>query len=68
MLKLTKPLVMVSSLNGTGVKPAIAKSVIQAMTPPSEDTLSFKKEVLSTPYNSNIFMPISLKNISNKVA
>lgn len=61
MLKLTKPLVMVSSLNGTGVKPAIAKSVIQAITPPSEDTLSFKKEVLSTPYNSNIFMPISLK-------
>ena len=61
MLKLTKPLVMVRSLNGTGVKPAIAKSVIQAITPPSEDTLSFKKEVLSTPYNSNIFMPISLK-------
>ena len=61
MLKLTKPLVMVSSLNGTGVKPAIAKSVIHAITPPSEDTLSFKKEVLSTPYNSNIFMPISLK-------
>ena len=61
MLKLTKPLVMVSSLNGTGVKPAIAKSVIQAITPPSEETLSFKKEALSTPYNSNILMPISLK-------
>ena len=61
MLKLTNPLVMVSNLNGTGVKPAIAKSVIQAITPPSEETLSFKKEVLSTPYNSNIFMPISLK-------
>ena len=60
-LKCTNPLVIVSSLNGTGVKPAIASKVIQAMTPPSEDTLSFKKLVLSTPYNSNIFIQISLK-------
>ena len=57
-----KPLVIASNLNGTGEKPAIAKRVIQAITPPSEDTLSFKNEVLSTPYNSKIFIPISLKN------
>ena len=60
-LKCTNPLVIVSNLNGTGVKPAIANKVIHAMTPPSEDILSFKKLVLSTPYNSNIFTPISLK-------
>ena len=60
-LKCTKPLVIVNNLNGTGVKPAIARRVIQAITPPSEDILSFKKLVLSTPYNSNIFKPISLK-------
>ena len=43
---------MVKSLNGTGVNPAIANSVSQAITPPSDDTFSFRKEVLSTPYNS----------------
>ncbi len=30
--------------------------------PPSDDTLSFRKEALSTPYSSKIFTPISLKN------
>ena len=49
ILKFIKPLVIVSSLKGTGEKPAIANRVIQAMTPPSEDTLSFKNEVSSTP-------------------
>ena len=63
MLKFTKPLVIVKSLKGTGVKPAIARSVIQAITPPSLETLSFKNETLSTPYNSKIFTPISLKKI-----
>ena len=29
--------------------------------PPSEETLSFRKDVLSTPYSSNILIPISLK-------
>ena len=52
---------IVSNLNGTGVKPAIASNVTQATVPPSEETLSFKKLVLSTPYSSNIFIPISLK-------
>ena len=52
---------MVKSLNGTGVNPAIASNVIQATTPPSEETLSFKNETLSTPYNSKILIPISLK-------
>ena len=60
-LKWTNPLVIVNNLNGTGEKPAIANSVIQATTPPSEDTLSLRKEVLSTPYSSKIFTPISLK-------
>ena len=49
ILKFIKPLVIVSSLKGTGEKPAIAKSVIHAITPPSEDTLSFKNEASSTP-------------------
>ena len=40
---------IVSNLNGTGENPAIAKRVIQAITPPSEETLSFKNEALSTP-------------------
>ena len=40
---------IVSSLNGTGVKPAIASKVIQAISPPSEETFSFRNEVLSTP-------------------
>ena len=48
-LKCTKPLVIVSSLKGMGEKPAIASIVIHATTPPSEDTLSFKNDVLSTP-------------------
>ena len=52
---------MVKSLNGTGVNPAIASNVIQAITPPSDETLSFKNDTLSTPYNSKIFIPISLK-------
>ena len=60
-MKCTKPLVIVNNLNGTGVNPAIAKRDIHAITPPSEDTLSFKNETLSTPYNSKIFKPISLK-------
>ena len=63
-LKCTNPLVIVNNLKGTGVKPAIASNVTQAIVPPSEETLSFKKFVLSTPYNSNIFMPISLKKIN----
>jgi hypothetical protein len=54
----------VSSLKGTGVKPAIASKVIQAIFPPSEETLSFKKFPLSTPYSSNILIPISLKKIN----
>ena len=57
----TKPLVIVKSLKGTGVNPAIANRVIQAITPPSEENFSFKNEVLSTPYSSKIFIPISLK-------
>ena len=40
---------MVKSLNGTGVNPAIANNVIQAIVPPSEETLPFKKDTLSTP-------------------
>ena len=42
ILKFIKPLVIVSSLKGTGEKPAIAKRVIQAITPPSEDTYFLK--------------------------
>ena len=49
ILKFIKPLVIVSSLKGTGENPAIANKVIQAITPPSEETLSFKNEVSSTP-------------------
>ena len=49
ILKFIKPLVIVSNLKGTGEKPAIARSVIQAITPPSEDTLFFKNEASSTP-------------------
>ena len=60
-MKWTNPLVIVKSLNGIGVKPAIANRVIQAITPPSLETLSLRKEALSTPYNSNILSPISLK-------
>ena len=52
---------IVNSLKGIGVKPAIANSVAHARTPPSEEILSFKKDVLSTPYNSKILIPISLK-------
>ena len=58
-MKCTNPLVIVSNLNGTGVKPAIANKVTQAITPPSEDILSFKKFVLSTPYH--------LSNLANHV-
>ena len=47
ILKFIKPLVIVSSLKGTGENPAIANKVIQAITPPSEETLSFKNEVSS---------------------
>ena len=50
-----------SNLKGTGEKPAIASRVIQAITPPSDETLSFKNEVSSTPYISKILRPISLK-------
>ena len=48
-LKCTKPLVIVKSLNGIGENPAIANKVIHAIVPPSDDILSFKKDVLSTP-------------------
>ena len=48
-LKWTNPLVIVNNLKGTGEKPAIANNVIHATVPPSEDTFSFKKDVLSTP-------------------
>ena len=48
-LKFTNPLVIVKSLNGIGENPAIANKVIHATTPPSEDILSFKNDVLSTP-------------------
>ena len=40
ILKFMKPLVIVSNLKGTGENPAMAKRVIQAITPPSEETLS----------------------------
>ena len=46
-LKFTNPLVIVKSLNGIGENPAIANKVIHATTPPSEDILSFKNDVLS---------------------
>ena len=36
ILKLIKPLVIVSSLKGTGENPATANRVIHAITPPSE--------------------------------
>ena len=48
-LKWTKPLVIVKSLNGIGENPAIANKVIHAIVPPSDDILSFKNDVLSTP-------------------
>jgi hypothetical protein len=48
-LKWINPLVIVKSLKGTGEKPAIARRVIQAITPPSDETLFFKKEASSTP-------------------
>ena len=43
MLKCIKPLLIVRSLKGTGENPAIASRVIQAITPPSEETLFFQK-------------------------
>ena len=48
-LKFTNPLVIVKSLNGMGENPAIANKVIHAIVPPSEDILSLKNDVLSTP-------------------
>ena len=48
ILKWTKPLVIVKSLNGIGENPAIANKVIHAIVPPSEDILSFKNDALST--------------------
>ena len=66
-MKWTNPLVIVKSLNGIGVNPAIASRVIQAITPPSLETLSLRKEALSTPYSSNIYSTV-LKIISdNKI-
>ena len=59
-LKCINPLLMVKSLKGTGENPAIASKVIQAITPPSEETLFFQNDG-STPQNSKIFIPISLK-------
>ena len=35
---------MVKSLKGIGEKPAIASKVIQAIIPPSEETLFFQKD------------------------
>ena len=43
-LKCIKPLLMVNSLKGTGENPAIASKVIQAIIPPSEETLFFQKD------------------------
>ena len=43
-LKCTKPLLIVRSLKGTGENPAIASKVIQAITPPSDETLLFQKD------------------------
>ena len=39
ILKFINPLLMVRSLKGTGENPAIPSRVIQAITPPSEETL-----------------------------
>ena len=43
-LKFINPLLIVKSLKGTGENPAIASNVIQAITPPSEETLFFQKD------------------------
>ena len=43
-LKFTNPLEIVKSLKGRGEKPAIANKVIQANTPPSDETLFFQKD------------------------
>ena len=43
-LKCINPLLMVNSLKGTGENPAIASKVIQAIIPPSEETLFFQKD------------------------
>ena len=43
-LKCTNPLEIVNSLKGTGEKPASANKVIQANTPPSDETLFFQKD------------------------
>ena len=48
-LKCINPLVIVRSLKGIGENPAIANKVTHATTPPSEDILSFKNDVLSKP-------------------
>ena len=44
MLKCTNPLEIVKSLKGTGENPAIASKVIHAISPPSDEILSFQKE------------------------
>ena len=43
-LKFTNPLVIVKSLKGTGENPAIPSKVIQAINPPSDETLLFQKD------------------------
>ena len=43
----TKPLVIVKSLKGTGVNPASATRVIQAITPPSEEKESHASQRLA---------------------
>ena len=52
---------MVKSLKGKGVKPAVTSIPSQEKKPPFVENLSFKKFGSSQPYNSNIFIPISLK-------
>ena len=44
ILKCTNPLEIVKSLKGIGENPAIASKVIHAITPPSDETLSFQKD------------------------
>ena len=44
ILKCINPLLIVKSLKGRGEKPAIASKVIQAIIPPSDETLFFQKD------------------------
>ena len=60
-LKWIKPLEIVKSLNGRGVKPAVNNIPNQEKKPPFEENFSFRKLGSSYPYISNILIPISLK-------